>query len=101
MKNLKQKKTEPHEIMMELFEEVDYLVKRLGKLKVSNILNTDTEYLNTVYHHLPQAHQLLWDNWDTDNYKSECEAFVDFLSEIYQSALKKRTRVESLKEMKA
>ena len=66
-------------------------MERLGKLKVSNILNTDTEYLNTVYRHL---HQLLWDEWDTDDYESEWEAFVEFLSEKYENALKKWTRME-------
>ena len=58
MKNLKPKSTEPHEMIIELFEEVEYLVKRLGKLKVSKIQYTDTEYLNTVYRHLAQVHQL-------------------------------------------
>ena len=100
MKSLKPTRTEPHEIMIELYEEVDYLVKRLEKLNVSNVLNTDAEYLNAVYRHLPQAHQLLWDDWETDDYENEWEAFIDFLNEKYESALKKRTRMESLKEMK-
>ena len=100
MKNLKPKSTEPHEIIIKLFEEVEYLVKRLGKLKVSNILDTDTEYLNTVYHHLLQDHQLPQNEWDREDYESKQEAFVDFLSEKYQTALKKRMRMESLKEIK-
>ena len=100
MKSLKPTRNEPHEIVIELYEEVDYLVKRLEKLKVSNVLNTDSEYLNAVYRHLPQTHQLLWDDWETDDYENEWEAFIGFLNEKYESALKKRTRMESLKEMK-
>ena len=44
---------------------------------------------------------MLWNEWDIDDYESEWEAIVDFMSEKYQTALKQQMKIESLKEMKA
>ena len=103
LRNLKPVSTEPHEIVIEMQEEIDYLVKRLKALNALGLLDSDNDYLNCIYKNLPVHHQLDWDKFDTDDkeYKgSEWTAFQAFMSEIYQNALKKRTRVASLKDMK-
>ena len=100
MKSLKPKSTEPHEVMIELNEEVDYLVKRLVGLKAQDLLNTDNDYINAIYAHLPYEQQLAWDDYEVKEEETEWLAFSEFLNSKYKSALKKRTRVESLKEMK-
>ena len=48
MKNLKPTSTEPHEVVIEIQEEVDYLVKRLTKLEVEDLLTSDNDYLNGI-----------------------------------------------------
>ena len=100
MKSLKPKSTEPHEVVIELNEEVDYLVKRLVGLKAQDLLNTDNDYINAIYAHLPYEQQLAWDDYEVKEEETEWLAFSEFLNSKYKSALKKRTRVESLKEMK-
>ena len=101
MKALTPKSTEPHEIVIEINEEVDYLVKRLSKLGVSELLKTDNDYLNAIYSKLPAEEQRSWDIFPNINsYVNEWQAFSTFLNEAYLNALRKRTRVESLKDMK-
>ena len=99
MKNLKTVSTEPHEIVIEVNEEVEYLKKRLTKLKAEDLLNSDNDYLNAIYKILPHNHQLDWDKFDITNYETEWKAFAVFLENIYASALRKRTRMESLNVM--
>ena len=101
MKALTPKSSEPHEIVIEINEEVDYLVKRLSKLGVSELLKTDNDYLNAIYSKLPAEEQRSWDIFPNINsYVNEWQAFSTFLNEAYLNALRKRTRVESLKDMK-
>ena len=50
LKNLTPKAKESHEIMLELNDEVSYLVKRLATLKATEILYLDVDYLNAVKH---------------------------------------------------
>ena len=71
MKSLEPISTEPHEIIIELNEEVDYLVKRLVKLEAQNLLVSDNDYLNAIYSKLPHDEQRAWDVFD----------FVDFIFE--------------------
>ena len=99
LKNLQPKSTEEHEIIIELSDEVDYLVKRLKELDANSLLIVDNDYLNAVYIHLPKYNQMAWDMYDTDTFTSEWQAFMVFMHEIATAALKKRTRIESLKEM--
>ena len=87
-------------MVIEMSDEVDYLVKRLRELKAQDILEIDMDYLNAVYVNLPEYEQVAWDKVDLDDYDSEWEVFMVFMSEITTAALKKCTRVESLREMK-
>ena len=99
MKNLKPVSKEPHEIIIELHEEYDYLVKRLTALGANSLLQTDSEYMNAIYLHLPETHKLIWDEYQIEDYDSEWQAFAVFFEEKYETALRKRTRMESLKDM--
>ena len=100
MKNLKPVSKMPHEVIIELHEEVDYLVKRLVSLEIKDLLETDADYITAIYSHFPECYQLLWDEFEVEDYDSEWQAFQVFLEEKYETALKKRTRMESMKEMK-
>ena len=42
-KNLKPKSKAPHEVVIEIHDEVDYLVKRLVKLEIKDLLDTDPD----------------------------------------------------------
>ena len=99
MKNLEPTSIEPHEKIIEINEEVDYLVKRLVKLEAQDLLISDNDYLNAIYSKLPHDEQRAWDVFDQDEFDNEWQAFSEFLGNMYQAALRKRTRVESLKEM--
>ena len=99
MRSLEPISTEPHEIIIELNEEVDYLVKRLVTLEAQNLLVSDNDYLNAIYSKLPHDEQRAWDVFDLEDFVSEWQAFSEFLNNMYQAALRKRTRMESLKEM--
>ena len=74
-------------------------MKRLKELDAISLLYVDNDYLNGVYIHLPKYNQLAWDMYDTDTFDNEWQAFMVFMHEISTAALKKRTRMESLKEM--
>ena len=39
----------PHEVIIELHEEVDYLVKRLVSLEIKDLLETDADYITAIY----------------------------------------------------
>ena len=97
MKNLRPASKEPHEIIIELHEEVEYLIKRLLKLGVKDLLNTDSDYLNAIYSHLPEPHKLLWDDWDISDYDDEWQAFSVFLEEKYESELRNLEIKKNLK----
>ena len=99
LKNLKPTSSEPHEIIIELHNEIEYLVKRLKDFKAENLLYFDNEYLNSCYKHLPPIFQHEWDKFDTDGYTHDWIAFMEFMSTNSKSAMKKRARVESLKEL--
>ena len=99
LKTLKPKATEAHEVIIELSDMVDYLVKRLTELGAKDLLDIDNDYLNAVYQHLPDYYQLAWDSFDADDFASEWTAFMKFMQDTCAAALKKRTRVESLRDM--
>ena len=99
MKNLQVKSSEPHEMIIEIHQEVDYLVKRLVKMKAQDLLKTDNDYLNAIYSKLPLSTQEKWDDYELKEDETEWKAFSIFLYEKYQAALRKRTRMESLKQM--
>ena len=46
LKNLQPKSVEDHEVIIELSDEVDYLVKRLKELDAVSLLVVDNDYLN-------------------------------------------------------
>ena len=99
LKNLKPVSSESHEIIIEINNEVEYLVKRLKELGAISLLYFDNEYLNVCYKHLPSIIQHEWDKWDTDGFENEWIAFMDFMSSNSKSALKKRALVQSLKDL--
>ena len=49
MKNIKPVSKEPHEIIIVIHEQYDFLVKRLAKLSEKGLMETDMEYLNSIY----------------------------------------------------
>ena len=93
MKNLKPVSKEPHEIIIEIHEQYDFLVKRLAKLGEKDLLETDLEYLNSIYLHLPEKHKWLWEDFDVDTYNSEWKAFAVFFEDQYDKALRQRIRM--------
>ena len=99
LKNLKPVSSEPHETIIEINNEIEYLVKRLKDFNAVTLLYFDNEYLNVCYKHLPPIFQHEWDKFDTDGYEHDWMAFMEFMSSNAKSALKKRTLVESLKEL--
>ena len=99
LKSLKPKATEAHEVVIELSDTVDYIVKRLSELGAQNLLDIDNDYLNAIYQNLPSYYQLVWDSFSIENFDSEWLAFMKFMQETCAAALKKRTRVESLRDM--
>ena len=99
LKNLTPKSIEAHEIVIELSDEVEYLVKRLRLLGATEVLTIDNDFLNSIYKHLPEFHRQKWDDFDISDYPSEWSAFMDFCHDIYTKAIAKRTRMESIKEM--
>ena len=78
MKTLKPTSIEPHKIIIEINEEVDYLVKRLVKLNAQDLLKTDNDYLNAIYSKLPHDEQRAWDVFDIDDFDTEWQAFSSF-----------------------
>ena len=99
LRNLKPKSKEPHEIVIELAYEVEYLIKCLRMQKATAVLPIDNDFLNSVYKHLPEFHKLKWDDFDQEGYPSEWAAFMAFCHDIYNKAIQKRTRMESIREM--
>ena len=99
LKNLKPKATEPHEVIIEINNEIEYLVKRLRDLGAQDLLYFDNEYLNNCYKHLPSPYQYDWDKFNSEEFTNPWIAFMSFMSEMSRSALKKRALVESLKDM--
>ena len=99
LRNLKPKSREPHEIVIELADEVEYLVKRLRLLGATTVLTIDVDFLNSIYKNLPEFHRQKWDDYDQSGYPSEWAAFMSFCNDIYEKAISKRTRMESIREM--
>ena len=64
-----------------------------------SLLIVDNDYFNALYLHLPKNNQTAWDMFDTDVYYDEWQNFMVYMHDISTAALKKRTRVESLKDM--
>ena len=99
LKNLKPASTEAHEVIIELHNEIEYLVKRLKDFNAVNLLYFDNEYLNSCYKHLPAIFQHEWDKYETEEFEHDWIAFMEFMSVNAKAAMKKRARVESLKEL--
>ena len=99
LRNLKPKSKESHEIVIEIANEVEYLVKRLRLLGACSVLSIDIDFLNSIYKHLPEIHRQKWDDFDQTDFPNEWPAFMSFCHDIYEKAINKRTRMESLKEM--
>ena len=51
------------------------------------------------YKHLPPLFQHEWDKFDIDAFEHSWMGFMDFMNTNAKAALKKRTLVESLKDM--
>ena len=99
IKCLKPSSTEAHEVVIEIYNEIEYLVKRLRDFDAVSLLYYDNEYLNACYKHLPSLYQHEWDKYDSDEYEHTWLAFMVFMENNAKSALKKRTLMESLKDM--
>ena len=59
----------------------------------------NNEYLNACNQYLPNYDQRKWDKFDTEDYPNEWSAFMEFMQDTSTAALKKRTIMESLKQM--
>ena len=99
LKRLKSASNEPHEIVIEIHNEIEYIVKRLKDIDADSVLQFDNEYLNSCYKQLPAIFQYEWDKFDTDKFDHSWAAFENFMQTNAASALKKRTLVESLKDL--
>ena len=99
LKNLKPTSSEPHEIVIEIHNEIEYLVKRLNYFNAVNLLYFDNEYLNACYKHLPGIFQHEWDKYDTEGFEYDWIAFMEFMTVNSKAAMKKRARMESLKDL--
>ena len=99
LRNVKLKAFEEHDQVIELYLEVDYLVKRLTAIKSNPILIYDPEYLNALYRVLPKVYQQHWDFFDKTGYPNTWADFQAFLLEIYNTALEKRALMESVRSM--
>ena len=64
LRNLKPKSKEPHEVVIEIADEVEYLVKRLRLLGATSVLSIDVDFLNSIYKNLTELHRQKWDNYD-------------------------------------
>ena len=84
-----------------MFDKIEYLVKRLKQIGCEVLLETDNDYMNAIYAKLPVFDQQAWDRYETADFDGEWVAFQSFLKEIYMAALKKRTRMESIKVTRA
>ena len=91
--------TEPHEVSIEINNEIEYLVKRLKEFNAVTLLYFDNEYLNVCYRHLPVIFQNEWDKYSTEEFKHEWIGSMEFMSTNAKAALKKRALVQSLKDM--
>ena len=101
LKSLKPKAKESHEKIIEIYDEIEYLCKRLSEMNAQDILYFDIEFLNACYMNLPPETQYDWDKFDKSSYDKQWKAFMVFMQEMNTSALGKRARVESLKNMGA
>ena len=99
LKRLMPVSKEDHEVMIELHNEIEYLVKRLAEFDAQNLLYYDNEYLNAAYKHLPSFARYEWDQFNTDEFDNRWKAFMFFMNAKAIAALKKRAVVESLKDM--
>jgi len=88
LKCLKPSSTEPHEIIIEIHNEIEYLVKRLRDFNAVTLLYFDNEYLNVCYKHLPPITQHEWDMYDTDGFEHSWQAFMAFMASNSKAALK-------------
>ena len=87
LKNMQVKSKEEHEVVIEVFLEMEYLVSRLVALKAQQILVYDVDYQNGVYKLLPKSYQQRWDFYSREGFPNEWAAFQSFMNEIYNSAL--------------
>ena len=94
LKNLRLVNTEPNECIIELYDEVNCLVKRIEELEGSALLELDVDYLNSIYFILPKTHQQYWDYYEFEG--DEWTAFLTFLEAEYKIALKKQPCMEVL-----
>ena len=74
-------------------------MKRLETIGASDLLFFDNDYVNAIYLHMPSLYQHDWDNFDIKEFKNPWKAFMSFMSNKAEFALKKRALVESLKDM--
>ena len=94
MKNLSLVNNEPNDCIIELYKEVNYLVKRIEELEGNALLKLDTDYLNSIYFNLPKTYQKYWDYYKFEG--DEWTAFLTFLEAEYKIALKKQPCMEVL-----
>ena len=99
LRDLKIIKKEPHEVIIEIKDEVEYLVKRLTELKSVDLLHRERDYLTCLYMLLPQVYKDKWDYMDKEGFSNHWEAFISMMDSCYAKALDKRVMQESIKSI--
>ena len=89
LKNLRPRTKEPHEIVIELADEVEYLVKRLRLLDAIQVLSIDNDFINSIYKHLPESYRLKWDDFDFSGFPHEWAGFIHFATTSILKPFKK------------
>ena len=99
LKHLVPKSSESHEIIIEVFNQVEYIVKRMADLKAETLLQFDNDYWNCCYMVLPAYAQQQWDRFDKVSFDNKWDAFIAFMKIECEHALEKRALTESLKDL--
>ena len=99
LKNIEPKATEPHEVVIEMNTEIEYLNKRLQELGAGEHLKLDIEFILYCFRHLPPEYQNDWVRFEKREFDNRWEAFLAFMDKKSDCAFRKRALTESLKEM--
>ena len=99
LRTLTPKATEDHEIVIEIFNQMEYIHKRMTDLGAGDILVFDNDYWNYLYKLLPIHVQHRWDIYKKDSFSNKWESFMEFMKGETVHALDKRALMASLKDL--
>ena len=99
LKTLHPKSVDNHEIIIEIFNQMEYIVKRMNELGASALLQFDNDFWNCCYMVLPCEAQQQWDRYDSTSFTNKWDAFFAFMKQECDFALNKRALTESLKDL--